>query len=92
MTQDNGLGHTKPIKRCTEEIGLGLRAPHPAAWPRAVPIAGTVEHHDPVLARHHPNQSAGEEVLDHAAIAMQQNQRRSLATLQVMEGEHHPRR
>ena len=52
-----------------------------------MPIAGTIEHDDPVLPGRQVDKPAGDEVLDHAAVAMQQDQRRSLATFQVMEAD-----
>ena len=52
-----------------------------------MPIAGTIEHDDAVLPGRQVNKPAGNEVLDHTAVAMKQNQWQSLATLQVMKAD-----
>ena len=58
-----------------DQFGLGIGRPDDVARPVAVAEAGTVENDDPVVLGGEINQTAGFEILDHAAVAVQQNQR-----------------
>jgi hypothetical protein len=56
-----------------DEFCLNIRRPYDVARAVAVAEAGTVEHDDPVVLGSEINQTAGFEILDHAAVAVQQN-------------------
>ncbi len=64
-------------QRPVDQVGLRLGRPDRAARTPAVAISGAVEHDDPVGPGGFVQQPARLEVLDHAAIAVQQNQRRA---------------
>jgi len=87
MPQNHGPCNPKLLKRSLEQTGLCVRSPDPVARARAVPISGTVKDDDAMLPCRQINKSAGGEILDHAAVAMQENQHRTLALLNVMEAD-----
>jgi hypothetical protein len=52
---------------------LGIGRPDDIPGPAAVAESGPVDDDDPVVLGGHVDQSAGFEVLDHAAVAMQEH-------------------
>jgi hypothetical protein len=68
-----------------DEFGLGIRRPHHVARAVAVAESGTVENDDPVVLGSEINQTAGFEILDHAAVAVKKNQRLAGAPLNVVQ-------
>src|SRR5215211_567492 len=68
-----------------DQIRLGLGSPDCAARTFAVTEPRAIEHDDTVPLRSHGNETARLEILDHAAVAVQQNQRLSLTTLDIVE-------
>src|SRR5699024_7141569 len=67
--------------------GLGLRGPEGAARPLAVAVAGAVEGDDAVGAGGGVEEAAGLEVLDHAAVAVQEDERRAFASLDIVQAD-----
>jgi hypothetical protein len=72
-------------ERSVDQVRLGLIGPNGAAWPIAVTKSGTVKYDDPVLFRREIDEAAGQEILDHAAIAMEQDQWLSFPPHNIME-------
>jgi len=57
------------------EVGLGLRSPDGAARALAVTVARPIERNHSIFLGSHVNKTARVEILDHAAVAMQQDKR-----------------
>ena len=55
-----------------EQPGVGVRCPEPAGS-RAVTVARAVDHNDPIAGCQPIDEAADREVLDHSAIAMDQD-------------------
>ena len=76
MAEDNGARHPQPLDRGMEEVRLGLRGPGGSVETRAVADTRAVErdHAMPPCGEGQP--SATLEVGDHAAVAVQKDERR----------------
>ena len=85
MPQDDRGRGADPDESLADQLGLAVRRPDHVAGPGAVPVSGTVEGDDPVFPGGAVEQAARLEVLDHAAVAMQQRQRRAGPPLDVMQ-------
>ena len=72
-------------QRAVDQVGLRLRRPDRAAGPLAVAIARPVEDDHPVGLGRLRDEPARLEVLDHAAVAVQQDQRLALPALDVVQ-------
>lgn len=68
-----------------DEFGLGIWRPYDVARPVAVAEAGPIEDDNPVVLGSKTDQTAGFEVLNHAAVAVQKNQRVTRASLNVVK-------
>jgi hypothetical protein len=68
-----------------DEFGLGVRRPHDVAGAVAVAKSRTIENDNPVVPGSGINQTAGFEILDHAAIAVEKNERLTQAPFNVVE-------
>ena len=67
----------QPLKGAVNQLGLCCRSPDNIARPIAMAEAGTIENDDAIVPCGQINQTAGFEILDHAAVAVQQYQRRA---------------
>lgn len=85
MAKDNRLRDAQLIEGLLEQVRLGIRSPDDVPWPRAMPKTGTIEHHDPVVLGCEIDQSTRDEILDHAAIAVKQDQRLASAAFQIVQ-------
>src|SRR6478609_48294 len=85
MSEHDRLLDAELRERILEEVGLGCRRPHHVAGPEAVAEAGTIEHDDAIVLGSEVDQAARLEILDHAAIAMEQHQGASGSALHVMQ-------
>jgi hypothetical protein len=74
MSEDCGARHAHKSKRFSDEFGLGCISPNLVSWARTVAKARSIESYDVVAGSSHLHQPAGYEILDHAAIAMQQDE------------------
>jgi hypothetical protein len=74
-----------PLEGFVYEISLSLRRPHPASGATAMPEAGAIEGYDPVFFASHGDQAAGAEILDHAAIAVQEDEGLAMPALDIMK-------
>src|SRR4051794_24819334 len=72
-------------QRATQKVGLGIRRPDRPTGTLAVAISRTVEDDDTVFLGCNVDQPARLEILDHASVTVQQDERISLSTFQVME-------
>src|SRR5215207_6536313 len=68
-----------------QQVGLGFRGPDRAPRALTMAVSRTVEHDDAECLSSHIDEAAGLEVLDHAAVAVQKDQRLAFASLDVME-------
>ena len=68
-----------------DEVRLSFRRPNRAAWTIAVAVARSIKGDDAVILGGQINQPAGLKVLDHATVAMQEDQRGSRTPLDVVE-------
>src|SRR4051794_10795914 len=85
MPQDDRLRDADLLERGGNEVCLGLRSPNSVAGPIAVPKARPVKCDHAVCLRGPVEQPAGSEVLDHAPVAMKQDQRHACSPIHVME-------
>ena len=68
-----------------DQVGLRFRRPDRAAGAPAVPISRPVKHDDAILLGGLVEQPARLEILDHAAVAVQQDERLAFSTLDVVQ-------
>src|SRR5215212_487296 len=68
-----------------DEVGLSFRRPNRAAGTIAVAVSRSVKGDDTVVLGGHVDKAARLEILDHAAIAVQQDQWFAFASLNVMD-------
>ena len=85
MAEHHGALDPKFGQRRVDQLGLSVRRPDRAARPLAVTVSGAVERDHPIGPGRHVDQAAGFEILNHAAVPMQQDQRFSLPPLHVMQ-------
>jgi hypothetical protein len=75
VSKDDSVRNVELIQGVFNEFGLGVRRPNDVARAVAVAESGSVENNDPVILGSEINQTAGFEILDHAAVAVKENQR-----------------
>ena len=80
------------VERLFDQFGLGVGRPDHVARPVAVTESGPVENDDPVVLCRKINQTAGFEVLDHAAVAVQTEPAVRLSPVQRSEAERRSHR
>src|SRR6201996_542086 len=85
MTKHNCSPNVKPIECFPEQVRLRLRGPNDVPGPQAVPKSRAIEDDHPVILSRQINQAARFEILDHAAVAVKENQRSSIATLHIVQ-------
>src|SRR4051794_38649975 len=85
MAENDRRANAELFERSVDQNGLRLRRPNCGARALAVAEAWSVEGNDPVSFRGHVDEPARLEILDHAAIAMQQHQRLTLAPFDVVQ-------
>ena len=68
-----------------DEVRLRLWRPNGSAWARAVAKPRTIEGNDAMRLRRHLDETARREILNHAAIAVQQNERFTRAPIDVVK-------
>ena len=74
MAEDHCGARAQFRQSLVDQVSLRLRRPNPVAGARGVAVTGPVEGNYPVLCSGHVEQAARLEVLDHAAVAMQQHE------------------
>jgi hypothetical protein len=85
MPENDGAWHTDFLEGAGYEVSLRFRCPDCAAGPATVTKSGSVECDHAVFLRGQINQPAGLKVLDHAPVAMQEDQWSSRPPLNVVE-------
>src|SRR5690242_15586741 len=85
MAEHEGTLDAQLCQGFPQQLGLRRRRPGSPTRPVAVAEARTVEHDDAVSLCQAVDNAADLELLDHRAVAMQQNQRRALAAVEVVE-------
>jgi hypothetical protein len=83
--QNDGVGDANLRQRVFDQFSLGVRRPNNAARPVAVTKAGPVEHDDAMILGDEIDEAAAFEVLDHAAVTVQEYDGIACAALDVME-------
>jgi hypothetical protein len=85
MSEHDRLFDSELRKRVFEEVGLRRRRPHDISGPQAVAEAGSVKHDDSIVLGGEIDQSARLEILDHAAIAVEQHQGATGSSLHIVQ-------
>ena len=77
--------HVERLQRLAHEVGLRRRAVAQAPRPRAMPVTRAIDGDHPVALGGLAHQAAEDEIFHHAAQAVQQHERRSVAFVEVVE-------
>ena len=85
MPENLGSGNADLPQRPVDEVRLRLGRPNRSAWARAVAESRTIKRNDTMLLRRHLDETARCEVLNHAAIAVQQNDRFARASIDIVK-------
>ena len=85
MAKDGGTRNTEFYQRFMKKVCLGFRSPDRAPRAMAVTEARPVKNDDPISSSRPLDQTATGKILDHTRIAVQQDQRFTLAFLDVVE-------
>src|SRR4051812_13142032 len=85
MSEDESAVHAKLAQRVGKQVSLRVRRPNDVARAIAVAKPRTIEGNDPIIFGSPCDQPAGYEVLDHAAVAMEKQQRSAGAALDVVK-------
>jgi hypothetical protein len=87
MAEDRCALDPDPRERRPDQVGLCLGRPKSAPGAAAVTIAGAVERDYAVLLGSNVDQTARLEILDHAAVAVQQDERLAAAALYIVQSD-----
>src|ERR1700732_4583387 len=85
MTKHNRSLNVQPIECLHEQFCLCLWGPNDIPGPRAMSKSRAVEHDHSVVLAPQTNRAARLEILDHAAVAVKQNQRPAIAAFHVVQ-------
>ena len=85
MPEDDRAVHVEPLQRLAHQLRLRHRAEAQAPRPLAVAVARAIERDHAVALARFAHQAAQHEILDHAAQAVQQHQRRAVAFVEVVQ-------
>src|SRR5437763_16587441 len=85
MTDDGGRDCSGPAERRTDQIGLRRKSPCDLSRPLAMTESGSVKGKYAILLSQPINQAAAVEIFDHAAVAVQEDDHRSAAALDVVQ-------
>lgn len=67
------------------QIGLGFGCPHGIARPFAVAVTWSIKNDDTITVGSHGDQAARFEILNHAAVAVQEHERLTNTPLDIMQ-------
>jgi hypothetical protein len=85
MPDHDRLFDVKLNERLVNEFSLSVWCPNLRPWPARVTEARTIHGDDAISLRQRRKYPADLEILQHGAVAVQQDERRSLASLEIME-------
>jgi hypothetical protein len=85
MPKHNRPLNIQPIECLLEQICLCFRGPNDVPGPQAMSKSRTVEHDYPVMLGRQIDQTARLEILDHAAVAVKENQRPAIAAFHIVQ-------
>jgi hypothetical protein len=85
MAEKNATPESQASKGMAEQGGLGVRSPNLTSRSVAVPKAGAVEDDHSVCLRSPLNEPARGEILNHAAVSMQQDERLSCPVFDIVQ-------
>ena len=85
MPEHDRAMHVQKAQRLGKEVGLRERAIAPAPWPLAMAVPRPVERDDAVVFACLAYQPAEHEVFDHASEPVQENERRALPHVDVVQ-------
>ena len=84
MSENESTMHAKLLQRLEKQFSLCCGRPNNVSRPIAVAVPRAIEYDDPVIFGSQFDQAARNEILDHAAVAMEKNQRSARAALHVV--------
>jgi hypothetical protein len=87
MPEDGCPPDTQANQRPHEKVGLSVRIPDHVAGARTVPKSGPIERDHSVILSRKIDEASRLKVLNHAAVAVKQDQRRAGSALDVMEAD-----
>src|SRR5690349_22597592 len=85
MSKHDRSLNAEPIERLLEQVCLCVRGPKGVPGPQTMSKSRAVEHDHPVVPGREINQAARLEILDHAAVAVKENQRPAIATFHIVQ-------
>jgi len=85
MAEKNSTPESEASKSMAEQGGLGVRSPNLTSRSVAVPKARAVEDDHPVSLRSRLNEPARDEILNHAAVSMQHDERLSCPLFDIVQ-------
>jgi hypothetical protein len=85
MSEDERLRDTQALERVFDKLSLCRGGPNDVPRPRTVAKAWTIENNDPIILGGQIDQTAGLEVLDHAAVSVQKDERFARAPFHIVE-------
>jgi hypothetical protein len=87
VSEDDGRRGVELHERFVDQVGLRVRGPERAARAPAVAISRPVEDDDAILLGGLVKEPARLEVLEHASVAVQQDERFAFATLDIVQAD-----
>jgi hypothetical protein len=85
MSDHDRLFDVKLDERPVHEISLSFWCPHLRPWPARMTEARAIHGDDTISLGQRRKYPADLKILQHGAVAVQQDERRSLASLEIME-------
>ena len=85
MSDHDRLFDVKLNERLVHEISLSFWCPHLRPWPARMTEARAIHGDDTISLGQRRKYPADLKILQHGAVAVQQDERRSLASLDIME-------
>jgi len=85
MPQGHGVGDAKTLEGALDQCSLSIMRPDDVPGPVAVAEARSIENDDPIVLGGQIDQTTGFEILDHAAVAVQKDQRLARAPFDVAQ-------
>src|SRR6202045_5020506 len=90
MSDHDRLFDVKLNKRLVHEISLSFWCPHLRPWPARMTEARAIHGDDTISLGQRRKYPADLKILQHGAVAVQQDERRSLASLELLEVDPSP--
>jgi hypothetical protein len=85
MSKHRCAWDTDLLERTMDQLRLRLRRPDRSARARTMPEAGTVESNDAIFSRGHVEDAARFKILNHGAVAVEENDRLAGTALKIVK-------